>query len=62
MEAIDEKKLCALLQDLQKSKRVFVYGHGHASTLCSYVQNELSAKGKETVIKQRSKFFMNQIF
>lgn len=50
MEAIDEKKLCALLQDLQKSKRVFVYGHGHASTLCSYVQNELSTKGKETVI------------
>ena len=50
MEEIDEKKVCALLHDLQKSKRVFVYGHGHASALCSYVQNELSAKGKETLI------------
>ena len=29
MEAIDEKKLCALLQDLQKSKRVFVYITDH---------------------------------
>ena len=50
MEEIDEKKVCALLHDLQKSKRVFVYGHGHASALCSYVQDELSAKGKETLI------------
>ena len=50
MKKIDEKKLSSLLHDLQKSKRVFVYGHGHASALCSYVQNEFSAKGKETVI------------
>ena len=27
-----------------------VYGHGHARTLCTYIQNELSAKQKETII------------
>ena len=39
-----------LKKSVKKSKRIFVYGHGHARTLCTYIQNELSAKQKETII------------
>ena len=39
-----------LVNDIKKSKCIFVYGHGHARTLCTYIQNELSAKQKETII------------
>ena len=47
MNQIDEINLLKLVSDLKKSKRIFVYGHGHARTLCTYIQNELSAKQKK---------------
>ncbi len=47
---IDEVKLLKLINDIKNSQRIFVYGHGHARTLCSYIQNELSTKQKETII------------
>lgn len=47
---LDINQLEKLIIDIQKSKRVFVYAHGHARTLCSYIQNELSMKHKETII------------
>ena len=50
MNQIDEINLLKLVSDLKKSKRIFVYGHGHARTLCTYIQNELSTKQKETII------------
>ena len=50
MNQIDEINLLKLVNDIKKSKRIFVYGHGHARTLCTYIQNELSAKQKETII------------
>lgn len=50
MKQIDEINLLKLVNDIKKSKRIFVYGHGHARTLCSYIQNELSTKQKETII------------
>lgn len=50
MNQIDEINLLKLVNDIKKSKRIFVYGHGHARTLCTYIQNELSTKQKETII------------
>lgn len=47
MNQIDEINLLKLVSDLKKSKRIFVYGHGHARTLCTYIQNELSTKQKK---------------
>ena len=37
MNQIDEIDLLKLVSDLKKSKRIFVYGHGHARTLCTYI-------------------------
>ena len=39
MNQIDEINLLKLVNDIKKSKRIFVYGHGHARTLCTYIQD-----------------------
>ncbi|GET09369.1 MurR/RpiR family transcriptional regulator [Ligilactobacillus agilis] len=50
LKAIDTKLLKKLIEDLHYSNRVFIYAHGHARTLCTYIQNELSVKLKEVII------------
>lgn len=50
LKTIDIILLKQLIEDIQHSKRIFVYAHGHARTLCTYIQNELSIKLKEVII------------
>lgn len=50
LEYLNTDQLIKLIVDFQKSKRIFIYAHGHARSLCSYIQNELSLKHKEVII------------
>ena len=43
-------QLTRFISDMKDSHRIFVYAHGHARTMCTYIQNELTTKQKETII------------
>lgn len=50
MQHFDSRKTQELINDLHTSKKIYVYGHGHTNSICSYIQTELSARGKNVVI------------
>ena len=47
---LDMNQLTRFISDMKDSHRIFVYAHGHARTMCTYIQNELTTKQKETII------------
>ena len=50
IDHLDMNQLTRLISDMKDSQRIFVYAHGHARTMCTYIQNELTTKQKETII------------
>ena len=53
MNQIDEINLLKLVNDIKKSKRIFVYGHGHARTLCTYIpQNKKKLLSVMLILKK----------
>ena len=50
IDHLDMNQLTRFISDMKDSHRIFVYAHGHARTMCTYIQNELTTKQKETII------------
>lgn len=50
IDHLDMNQLTRFIRDMKDSQRIFVYAHGHARTMCTYIQNELTTKQKETII------------
>ena len=50
IDHLDINQLTRFISDIKDSHRIFVYAHGHARTMCTYIQNELTTKQKETII------------